>query len=85
MGRSCQTCRRDGLKCFGVAGPLDPGHPPRDLRGVRDLQRQPPPIAPPTAPPPVGTRLLGFFLLGGTMWIAGVLALFRSVFALTTP
>ncbi|WP_170979132.1 hypothetical protein [Roseomonas sp. HF4] len=52
---------------------------------MRDLQRQPPPIAPPTAPPPVGTRLLGFFLLGGTMWIAGVLALFRSVFALTTP
>jgi hypothetical protein len=42
-------------------------------------------MAAPTAPPPVGTRLLGFFLLGGTMWIAGLLALFRSIFALTAP
>jgi len=43
------------------------------------------PSAPPTAPPPFGTRLLGFFLLGGTMWLAGILALVRSIFALTTP
>lgn len=26
--------------------------------------------------------MLGFFLLGGTMWIAGLLALFRAIFAL---
>lgn len=39
-------------------------------------------VAPPTTPPPLGTRMLGFFLLGGTMWIAGLLALFRAIFAL---
>ena len=38
--------------------------------------------APPTTPPPLGARMVGFFLLGGTMWIAGLLALFRAVFAL---
>ena len=38
--------------------------------------------APPTAPPPFGTRMIGFFLLGGTMWVAGLLALFRALFAL---
>jgi hypothetical protein len=38
-------------------------------------------MAPPTAPPPFGTRLIGFFLLAGTMWIAGLLALFRAVMA----
>lgn len=38
--------------------------------------------APPTTPPPIGARMLGFFLLGGTMWIAGLLALMRAVFAL---
>ena len=42
------------------------------------------PMAPPTAPPPFGTRLIGFFLLGGTMWIAGLLALIRSIMA-TVP
>lgn len=26
--------------------------------------------------------MLGFFLLGGTMWIAGLLALFRAIFAM---
>ncbi|MBR0678983.1 hypothetical protein GXW74_00650 [Roseomonas eburnea] len=41
-----------------------------------------PHVAPPTAPPPLGTRMLGFFLLAGTMWVAGLLALFRAVFAL---
>ena len=45
----------------------------------------PRPVAPPTTPPPLGIRVIGFFLLGGTMWIAGLLALFRSIFALTTP
>jgi hypothetical protein len=44
--------------------------------------RNVPTIAPPTAPPPLGSRMLGFFLLGGTMWIAGILALFRAIFAL---
>lgn len=39
------------------------------------------PMASPTAPPPLGARLVGFFLLGGTMWIAGLLALFRSIMA----
>ncbi len=39
------------------------------------------PVAPPSTPPPVGTRLIGFFLLGGTMWIAGLLALFGAVMA----
>jgi hypothetical protein len=39
------------------------------------------PSAPPSTPPPVGTRLIGFFLLGGTMWIAGLLALFGAVMA----
>ncbi|CAH0186093.1 hypothetical protein [Roseomonas sp. CECT 9278] len=39
------------------------------------------PLPPTTAPPPFGTRLLGFFLLGGTMWIAGLLALFGSIMA----
>ncbi len=43
------------------------------------------PVAPPTTPPPVGTRLIGFFLLAGTMWIAGLLALFRSLFAVAGP
>ena len=43
----------------------------------------PPPVAPPTTPPPIGTRMLGFFLLGGTMWLAGALALVRSVMALS--
>ena len=44
--------------------------------------RNAPFVAPPTAPPPFGTRMLGFFLLGGTMWIAGLLALFRAIFAM---
>jgi hypothetical protein len=48
---------------------------------VNDL-RNAPYRAPPTTPPPFGTRMLGFFLLGGTMWIAGLLALFRAIFAL---
>lgn len=39
------------------------------------------PAAPPSTPPPVGTRMIGFFLLGGTMWIAGLFALFRAVMA----
>jgi hypothetical protein len=39
------------------------------------------PMAPPTTPPPLGARLIGFFLLGGTMWIAGLMALVRSVMA----
>ena len=39
-------------------------------------------MAPPTTPPPVGTRLIGFFLLAGTMWVAGLLALFRAVMAM---
>lgn len=39
------------------------------------------PLVPSTAPPPFGTRLIGFFLLGGTMWIAGLLALMRSIMA----
>lgn len=42
----------------------------------------PVPSAPPTAPPPLGTRVIGFFLLGGTMWVAGLLALFRAVMSL---
>lgn len=42
------------------------------------------PSAPPTAPPPLGARMIGFFLLGGTMWIAGLLALFRA-FASFSP
>jgi hypothetical protein len=46
-----------------------------------DFRNAPVPMAPPTAPPPVGTRLIGFFLLAGTMWIAGLLALFRALFA----
>jgi hypothetical protein len=29
--------------------------------------------------------MLGFFLLGGTMWVAGLLALFRAIFALVKP
>ena len=45
------------------------------------LRNAPVPMAPPTAPPPFGTRLIGFFLLGGTMWIAGLLALFGAVMA----
>ncbi len=39
------------------------------------------PAAPPSTPPPVGTRMIGFFLLGGTMWIAGLYALFRAIMA----
>ena len=39
-------------------------------------------MAPPTTPPPLGTRLIGFFLLAGTMWVAGLLALFRAVMAM---
>lgn len=38
--------------------------------------------APPSTPPPLGTRMLGFVLLGGTMWVAGLLALFRAILAL---
>jgi hypothetical protein len=48
---------------------------------VNDLRNATPPMAPPTTPPPLGARMLGFFLLGGTMWIAGLLALFRAVMA----
>jgi hypothetical protein len=48
---------------------------------VSDPSNAPIPAAPPTAPPPVGTRVIGFFLLAGTMWIAGLLALFRAVMA----
>ncbi|MBR0659267.1 hypothetical protein [Neoroseomonas oryzicola] len=48
---------------------------------MSDPSNAPIPVAPPTAPPPVGTRLIGFFLLAGTMWIAGLLALFRAVMA----
>lgn len=44
--------------------------------------RNAPFVAPPTAPPPLGTRMLGFFLLGGTMWIAGLLALMRAILAM---
>ncbi|MBP0462967.1 hypothetical protein J5Y09_03510 [Roseomonas sp. PWR1] len=43
------------------------------------------PGAPSSTPPPLGTRVIGFFLLGGTMWIAGLLALFGAVMAVTTP
>lgn len=39
------------------------------------------PTAPPSAPPPVGTRMIGFFLLGGTMWVAGLFALLRAIVA----
>ncbi len=43
------------------------------------------PVAPPTTPPPLGTRMLGFFLLGGTMWIAGLLALIRAIMSFGPP
>lgn len=38
-------------------------------------------MPPPTTPPPFGTRLIGFFLLAVTMWVAGLLALFRAMMA----
>lgn len=47
-----------------------------------NADRNAPYAAPPTAPPPLGSRMLGFFLLGGTMWVAGLLALFRAIVAL---
>jgi hypothetical protein len=46
-----------------------------------DPRNAPAPMAPPTTPPPLGARMLGFFLLAGTMWIAGLLALLRAVMA----
>jgi hypothetical protein len=52
---------------------------------VSDPRNAPVPSAPPTAPPPLGTRMIGFFLLGGTMWIAGLLALFRAVMSFAPP
>ena len=48
---------------------------------MSDLRNARPPMAPPTTPPPFGSRLIGFFLLGGIMWLAGLLALFRAVMA----
>ena len=44
--------------------------------------RNAPFVAPPSAPPPLGARMIGFFLLGGTMWIAGLLALMRAILAI---
>jgi len=47
--------------------------------------RNAPPPAPPRGASPLPARILGFLLLGGTMWLAGLLALWRSVMAVLLP
>lgn len=51
---------------------------------MSDPRNAPLPAPRPAAPPVLVTRGLGFFLLAGTMWLAGLLALVRSFMAVVS-
>lgn len=50
-----------------------------------ETPRNAPLPATPPAASPLPARILGFLLLGGTMWLAGLLALWRSLMAVLLP
>lgn len=52
---------------------------------MSEPRNAPLPGRPPNAPSVYVTRALGFLVLGGTMWLAGLLALMRSIMSLVGP